>query len=137
MTSTDGIVVGSCCELASGDAIEAFCNGTLVHRGPVTETAPEQGLFWILDTLTGNRRLLDMSELEIVRMPAPTLKPWYESLRPARRAGGEHSSTQTSEWSMPSPAHLAGGEHVTARPSRRPAASPAPSGRRPTVQHPA
>jgi hypothetical protein len=27
-------------------------------------------MFWILDTLTGSRRLLDSSELEIVRLPA-------------------------------------------------------------------
>jgi hypothetical protein len=41
----------------------------LVHRGPVTDIGPDQGLFWILDTLTGSRRLLDSSELEIVRLP--------------------------------------------------------------------
>ena len=61
--------IGSCQELSPGDAIEAFYKSSLVHRGPVTDTAPELGLFWILDTLTGGRRLLDMSELEIVRLP--------------------------------------------------------------------
>jgi hypothetical protein len=49
--------------------VEAFYKGTLVHRGPVTEVAPAWGLFWILDTLTGSRRLLDVSEFSIVRMP--------------------------------------------------------------------
>lgn len=70
MTAKDHDVVGSCSELVPGDAIEAFFKSTLVHRGPVTDTAPDQGLFWILDTLTGGRRLVDMAELEIVRLPA-------------------------------------------------------------------
>jgi hypothetical protein len=69
MTSNDQAVIGSCDELSAGDAIEAFYGNTLVHRGPVTETALDQGLVWILDTLTGSRRLLNISELEIVRLP--------------------------------------------------------------------
>ena len=70
MTGTDGVVISPYQELVPGDAIEAFFRSTLVHRGPVTGTAPDHGLLWILDTLTGSRRLLDMSELEIVRLPA-------------------------------------------------------------------
>lgn len=70
MISNDLVVIGSCDELAAGDAVEAFYKDTLVHRGPVTDVAPERGLFWILDTLTGSRRLLDVSEFEIVRLPA-------------------------------------------------------------------
>ena len=70
MSSIDHDVIGSCDQLAPGDAIEAFYKNTMVHRGPVTEIAPEQGLFWILDTLTGSRRLLDIAEFEIVRLPA-------------------------------------------------------------------
>ena len=70
MTSFDRIFIDSCDELAPGDAIEAFHKGTLVHRGPVMDSIPDHGLFWILDTVTGERRLLDMSELTIVRIPA-------------------------------------------------------------------
>jgi hypothetical protein len=33
----------------------------------VAERVPEHGLFWIMDELTGGRRLMDMAELEIVR----------------------------------------------------------------------
>ncbi len=69
MTSTNGAVIPSCQALVPGDAVEAFYGSTLVHRGPVTDTAPDYGLCWILDTLTGSRCLLDMSELEIVRLP--------------------------------------------------------------------
>jgi hypothetical protein len=32
---------------------------------------PDHGLFWIMDDLRGGRRLLDMSELEIVRVDSP------------------------------------------------------------------
>jgi hypothetical protein len=69
MISIDHVVIGSCDELEPVDAIEAFYKNTLVHRGPVTEIAPERGLFWILDTLTGSRRLLEISELSVVRLP--------------------------------------------------------------------
>ncbi|MDQ0729446.1 hypothetical protein QFZ57_000240 [Arthrobacter sp. B1I2] len=69
MARNEQTVVGTCNELSPGDAIEAFYGSSLVHRGPVTEIAPDHGSFWILDTLTGSRRLLDSSELEIVRLP--------------------------------------------------------------------
>jgi hypothetical protein len=69
MTSNNHAVIESCDELTAGDAIEAFYKNTLVHRGPVMEIAPGRRMFWILDTLTGSRRLLDSSELEIVRLP--------------------------------------------------------------------
>jgi hypothetical protein len=68
--ATGDRVIESCQELAPGDAIEAFKKNTLVHRGPVTGIAPEFGLFWILDTLTGSHLLVDMTEFEIMRMPA-------------------------------------------------------------------
>lgn len=70
MISIDHVVIDSCNELAPGDAIEAFYKNSLVHRGPVTEIAPEHGQFWILDTLTGSHRVLDISDLSIVRLPA-------------------------------------------------------------------
>jgi hypothetical protein len=34
------------------------------------EIAPKHGLFWILDTVTGRRRLLDIEEFSTVRLPA-------------------------------------------------------------------
>ncbi len=76
MANNDHIDVDFCRELTSGDAIEAYYKNTLVHRGPVTDTAPDYGLVWILDTLTGDRRLLDLAELEIVRIP-----PRYREVR--------------------------------------------------------
>ena len=70
MIRIDHVVIDSCNELAPGDAIEAFYKNSVVYRGPVTEIAPDHGLFWILDTLTGSHRVLDISELSIVRLPA-------------------------------------------------------------------
>lgn len=70
MTCNDFTAIGSCSELAPGDAIEVFYKSSLVHLGPVTEIVPGHGVFWILDTLTGRRCLLELSEIEIVRLPA-------------------------------------------------------------------
>jgi hypothetical protein len=100
MTS-NGRVVGSTDELVSGDAIEAFHEGTLIHRGPVMDTIPGCGLLWILDTLTGDRRLLDASGLEIVRIPPPAVEPWPgDFLRSDRRQDGTGT---TSYWRDVSP----------------------------------
>jgi len=62
-----GTVILSTSELNYGDRINAFYKGTLVHRGYVTDIAPHHELFWIMDHLTGGRRLLDVSEFRIVR----------------------------------------------------------------------
>lgn len=82
MITIDHLVIGSCAELAPGDAIEAFYKNSLVHRGPVTDIAPEHGLVWILDTLTGCHCLLDISELSIVRLPAHHREVLLEAPRP-------------------------------------------------------
>ena len=65
MTMSEETVVDTCHGLAAGDFIVARYKGALVHRGSVTERVPDHGLFWILDELTGGRRLLDMADLEI------------------------------------------------------------------------
>ncbi|MEW9873174.1 hypothetical protein [Arthrobacter sp. HS15c] len=91
MGIVDRGVIGSCYELGSGDAVEAFHENRLVYRGPVTEVVPDHGRFWILDTLTGGRRLVDMSELEIVRIPSPVVEPWLRLfLRKSHRPAGVH-----------------------------------------------
>jgi hypothetical protein len=38
----------------------------------VTEYVPESGLFWIMDELTGGRRLLDSADLGTGRAPTGT-----------------------------------------------------------------
>lgn len=60
--------VRTCSELSAGEEIEAWHKGRLFHRGRVTETIPSMDLFWIVDSRTGARKLLDVEALEIVRV---------------------------------------------------------------------
>ncbi|GAB5078441.1 hypothetical protein [Arthrobacter sp. AD-310] len=75
MTS-DEWAAGPCRALEPGDAIDVFYKGSLVHRGTVLGAAPGGGPVWMLDTLTGDRRVLNLTELEIVR-----LAPRYREVR--------------------------------------------------------
>lgn len=75
-SDSDGWAAGSCRALEPGDAIDVFFKGSLVHRGTVLGAAPGEGLVWMLDTLTGDRCLLNLPELEIVR-----LAPRYREVR--------------------------------------------------------
>ncbi|MBT2512559.1 hypothetical protein [Arthrobacter sp. ISL-30] len=63
-------VVRNCRELLVGDEIEAWHRNRLFHRGRVTNVLPDMGLFWIRDAQTGGRKLLDLGELDIVRVPS-------------------------------------------------------------------
>jgi len=58
-------------ELNVGDEIEAWHNGKLFHRGKVTQTVTAVDLFWILDSRTGTRRLIDAEALVILRAAPP------------------------------------------------------------------
>lgn len=58
-------------ELNVGDEIEAWHNGKLFHRGTVTQTVTAVDLFWILDSRTGTRRLIDAEALVILRAADP------------------------------------------------------------------
>lgn len=71
MNVADKKVVESCHELMDGDIIEARCKEALVHRGRITERMPDCGLFWIMDEMTGGRRLLDIAEPDIVLLKVP------------------------------------------------------------------
>lgn len=70
-TVTDGIRVNSTSELCPGAWISATYKGTMVHLGQVTDITPNQDLFWIMDALTGSRRLLDLAEFGVTRIAAP------------------------------------------------------------------
>jgi hypothetical protein len=58
-------------ELNVGDEIEAWHNGKLFHRGTVTRTVTAMDLFWIVDSRTGTRRLIDAEALDILRAAQP------------------------------------------------------------------
>lgn len=62
--------VRSLAELAAGDEIEAWHRGRLAHQGRVVSTLPDIDLFWIIDARTGARRLLDLEQLSVRRVPA-------------------------------------------------------------------
>ncbi|MCU1511206.1 MAG: hypothetical protein JWO34_1046 [Arthrobacter sp.] len=63
--------VHSSSELSVGDEIEAWHNGKLFHRGWVNQTVASMDLFWIVDSRTGARRLIDVEALVILRASAP------------------------------------------------------------------
>ena len=63
--------IRSSSELNVGDEIEAWHNGKLFHRGTVTQTVTAVDLFWILDSRTGTRRLIDAEALVILRAADP------------------------------------------------------------------
>lgn len=62
--------VQSIAELAVGDVVEAWHRGRLVHQGTVSSTFRDLELFWIIDARTGTRRLLDLEQLSVRRLPA-------------------------------------------------------------------
>ncbi|MFE4541051.1 hypothetical protein [Arthrobacter sp. NPDC056727] len=68
------LVVQGCADLSIGDDINAWQGGHLFHTGTVTDLLPAMGLFWIRERALGERRLLDMSELEITRVLHPALQ---------------------------------------------------------------
>ena len=109
MIEQDMLEVRSGAELAAGDEIEAWHRGRLAHRGTVSSTFRDIDLFWIIDARTGARRLLDLEQLSVRRVPAG---------KPAAAVG--HSSG-TGEPGRPTP-----GSRLP------PSASPPPGGRGPS-----
>lgn len=85
--------IRSSAELNVGDEIEAWHNGKLFHRGPVTQTVTGVDLFWILDARTGTRRLIDAEALVILRPAGPG-----PAKTPSRAAvnSSAHASAQSS-----------------------------------------
>lgn len=55
-------------ELAIDDLVEAWHDGRRYNRGKVMQTIPSMGLFWILDTGSGTRKLVDFEALLIRRV---------------------------------------------------------------------
>lgn len=69
----EGRHIRSCAELSPGDRIEAFRDGRSLHRGRVLAVVPELDMFWILDSRTGTRQLLDLDQLRVLRCPLRVL----------------------------------------------------------------
>jgi hypothetical protein len=56
-------------DLVVGDMIEAWHQGRRYNRGKVLQTVPSMGMFWILDTGSGTRKLVDFDSLLVRRLP--------------------------------------------------------------------
>jgi hypothetical protein len=69
MNDNGELEVQSSAELAVGDEVEAWHRGRLSHRGTVSSTLRDIDLFWIIDSRTGARRLLDLEQLTVRRVP--------------------------------------------------------------------
>lgn len=61
-------VVQDLTDLAVGDIIEAWHEGRRYNRGKVLQTMPSMGMFWILDTGSGTRKLVDFESLLVRRL---------------------------------------------------------------------
>ncbi|MCI9871223.1 hypothetical protein ARTB_11920 [Arthrobacter humicola] len=85
--------IRSSAELNVGDEIEAWHNGKLFHRGPVTQTVTGVDLFWILDARTGTRRLIDAEALVILRPagPGPAKTPSRAAVNTSAHAPAQSS----------------------------------------------
>jgi hypothetical protein len=55
-------------DLVVGDMIEAWHEGRRYNRGKVLQTMPSMGMFWILDTGSGTRKLVDFESLLVCRL---------------------------------------------------------------------
>ena len=56
-------------DLIVGDMVEAWHEGRRHNRGKVLQIVPSMGMFWILDTGSGTRKLVDFESLLIRRLP--------------------------------------------------------------------
>jgi hypothetical protein len=83
MMTDEDLEVRSCAELSEGEEIEAWHRGRLAHRGTVASTLEEIDLFWIIDARTGARRLLDLEQLSVRRIPMGKPAAAVGSLKPA------------------------------------------------------
>lgn len=65
------LIVHDCADLCVGEQIHAWQAGKMLQTGIITDLLPAMGLFWIRERTLGERRLLDMNDLQITRIPHP------------------------------------------------------------------
>lgn len=83
MAAAQEPTIRTCDALANGDEIEAWHCGRLLHRGRVIQTLPSIGMFWILCTRTGVRKLVDLEASEIIRVAPANQGPARPEATPA------------------------------------------------------
>jgi hypothetical protein len=94
MMPDEDLEVRSCAELAAGEEIEAWHRGRLAHRGTVASTLEEIDLFWIIDARTGARRLLDLEQLSVRRIPVMKPAAAVGNLKPAAAAKAKSAAAR-------------------------------------------
>ena len=113
MGEDEDLQVLSLAELAAGEEIEAWYRGRLAHRGKVVSTLDGIDLFWIIDSRTGARRLLDLEQLSVRRLTP----------RKPRAAVGKPGPTRSAENAL----RLQAGRRKRGVPDRPGASRSAPS----------
>jgi hypothetical protein len=121
MMTDEDLEVRSCAELSEGEEIEAWHRGRLAHRGTVASTLEEIDLFWIIDARTGARRLLDLEQLSVRRIPMGKPAAAVGNLKPA--AAGRPTAAEAAKPAVA--AKPAAAAAVATKPAAKP--KPAPS----------
>jgi hypothetical protein len=122
MMTDEDLEVRSCGELSAGEEIEAWHRGRLAHRGTVASTLEEIDLFWIIDARTGARRLLDLEQLSVRRIPMG--KPAAAIARkPAAAVGNLTPAAAAVEKQKPAAAVAAAKRKPAAAAKSKPAAN--------------
>ncbi|WP_367645783.1 hypothetical protein [Paenarthrobacter ureafaciens] len=57
-------------DIQPGAEVMAVRHGELIHSGQVTDVMPEMGVFWILDNVSGGRKLVCWDEFRIFGRPS-------------------------------------------------------------------
>lgn len=63
--------VRDCSDLSVGEQIQVWQGDRMYETGTVTDLFPAMGLFWIRERVLGERRLLQMSDFQIIRISNP------------------------------------------------------------------
>jgi hypothetical protein len=58
-------------QLQPGDYIDARSRKNFHYRGCIQDIAPAPGLFWILESCSGIRKLIEFDEYDVWVLPAP------------------------------------------------------------------
>lgn len=106
MMTDEDLEVRSCAELAAGEEIEAWHRGRLAHRGTVANILEDIDLFWIIDARTGARRLLDLEQLSVRRIPMGKPAAAVGKLKPAasRKPAAAVGNLKPASAAKPKPA---------------------------------
>lgn len=70
LAHTNPVQISDVNQLRTDDEIQTRHRGAVLHQGRVLEIMATLGVFWILDSSLGTRKLIDMTEHNVWSMPA-------------------------------------------------------------------